>query len=141
MSDFDQIRNVIDGDEIFMSAHSIRHGGRYASRGRSKVPKWVKTDAGIQRLLLRVFPNLATNVRQRQRAARWARVIHLYFRMGWTYSQIAEEMGITYNAAHQLVKAVLWATKGLTWNGKPRGVRGRPKKMTAQTVHPVGRPL
>src|SRR6266404_3951583 len=49
---------------------------------KKKIPQWVYNDALIRNLLLQSFPKSKTCSRQREGAARWAAVIHLYFRNG-----------------------------------------------------------
>jgi hypothetical protein len=140
--DLNQIRKQIDGDDGFFSGHHVRtacgaKGKQIGSRGR-KTPVWTKTDTGIQQVLLRAFPKLIENPAQREKAARWARVIYLYYRMGYTFSQVAEEMSIhspsekrPYRAIERLIERIKRVGEGKeTHRGKnKRGRRGRPSKI------------
>lgn len=70
------------------------------------IPEWAKSDEAIRVLLYRSFPKLDTNERQRFRASRWAMIIYLYYRMNYTYSQIAEEMGIKSGDVHNILNRI-----------------------------------
>jgi hypothetical protein len=135
----------IDSRDLFMSNHSIRSGGQGAvasAKRRAKPPKWARTDKGIQKIIRLAFPHFETNERQRKFAARWARVIYLYFRVGYTYSQIAEEMKLyskipnrPYNTVEMTIKHIQRAAEGKTsgYGGHPPVLygsrhKGRPKK-------------
>lgn len=123
-----QLGKLIDGKEQFMrSGHQI-----LVERKHKRVtPEWVKSDKKIRELLLRSFPRLLINKRQAALAGRWARVIQLYFRMGKTHGQIAEEMGLKYKDVNNLVDRIRRAGQGFcaSGTGKKLGVRpnGRPK--------------
>lgn len=147
--DLNQIRKQIDGDDTFFSSHRVRtacgaKGKHVGSRGR-QTPQWTKTDAGIRRLLLKVFPKLKSDPKQRQLASRWARVIHLYFRMGYTYAQISEEMNLRspsekrpYSIIENVIRHIKWAQEGRSTNGSGlRRKRGRPKKFVMYMAHPL----
>jgi hypothetical protein len=57
-----------------------------------EVPVWAVKDESLRVILLAAFPKLHTNVSQRKAAARWAQVIQLYYRQGWTEAEVADEM-------------------------------------------------
>ena len=96
---------------------------------KRKMPLWTASDAGVQEVLLRAFPKLRTNDAQGEAAARWARIIQLYFRTGYTRKQITEEMDLTPSQINNCLCRILRVGKGLRTDGKPRGgKRGRPKK-------------
>lgn len=128
----------IDSRDLFMSNHSVRSGGQGAvasAERRANSPEWARTNKGIQKVIRLAFPHFETNNRQRIYAARWARIIYLYFRAGYTYSQIAEEMNIhspsskrPYRAVERLLEHIRNVAKGLNENGNPRKKRGRPVK-------------
>ena len=107
-------------------------GGFQDAKARTyerKVPLWTSSDAGIQEVLLRAFPNLDSNEAQREAAGRWNWIIQLYFRTGYTRGQIMEEMGLTASQINNYLCSILRVGKGLRTDGKPRGgKRGRPKK-------------
>jgi hypothetical protein len=141
-SDLKQIRNRLDTDDLFFSGHRVRkacgpNGKHIGSRGR-KIAEWATTDKGIQKVLLRAFPKLGEDLKQRLHAARWARVIFLYFRMGYTYSRIAEEMNLRspnekrpYTIIENLIAHILRVARGESANGSGNlgRKRGRPKKI------------
>lgn len=106
-----------------------------AARTYKRMPQiWANSDLEIRKVLLTAFPRQATNPKQRAKAGRWLRVIHYYFRLGYTRVQIAEEMGNTVSAIHTLIRSINRVRKGkMAKNGKPRGLKppGRPKKIGA----------
>lgn len=114
---FEDLEQFLDSDEL-KHTHFRKGTSRYASRGKI-IPRWTKSDRNIQALLLRVFPKLKQDERQRKAAARWALVIYLYYRTGSTYREIAEELHMNYGAAHQLLKRISRAAAGMeTHRGK-----------------------
>lgn len=115
--DLAKLRKSFDGDEGFMSAHQIKK-----IRGRDrKIPEWALNDKEVRKLLLRCFPTLKTNQTRAERAGRWMRVIHLYYRMGLTNSQTAAEMGVSVCVVKHIVQCMTFAFKGLrARDGKPR---------------------
>jgi hypothetical protein len=137
--DINQIRKQIDGDDTFFGGHRVRtacgaKGKHIGSRGRT-TPQWTKTDIGVRKVLLRAFPKLNIEERQREKAARWARIIHLYYRMNYTYAQIAEEMSLhspgekrPYRKVERLLESIKNVGAGLSALGTVRKLRGRPKK-------------
>lgn len=90
---FGELRHQhFDGSDPFMTGgHQIIKTRRI----KRVQPEWTKSDEEIKKVLLRSFPKLKTNARQRAGAARWTRFIHLYYRMGMTKGQVAAEMGTT----------------------------------------------
>jgi hypothetical protein len=124
--DLAKLRQSFDGDEGFMSAHQIKK-----IRGRQRVtPEWAMSDVEVRKVLLRAFPLLKTSQKQADRAGRWLRIIHLYYRVGLTVPQVASEIGATRMATQQVVRSIKFAFKGLRADtGTARsGKRGRPKR-------------
>lgn len=120
-----ELRRHISGSDTFMSGHQIKK-----IRGRSRrVPAWTKDDAKVAARLLKSFPNLAADPTHRERAARWARVIHLYFRTQMTFSGVAREMGVLPKTVENIVYRIYRAHLGKKSNGGVRSGRptGRPK--------------
>jgi hypothetical protein len=118
-----QLGRSLDQNEGFMTGgHQIVHARTY----RRKTPAWVYNDLRIQEVLLRAFPKLATDDRQRDSAGRWGLVIHLYFRLGYTRGQIAEELDSTVERVKGLVRSIYRVSKGLRADG--RGPLKRLKK-------------
>ena len=123
-----QLGKIIDGKEQFMrSGHQILVKRRH----KKKMPEWVWSDAEIRKMLLRSFPRLRTNKSQSASAGRWVRIIQLYFRMGKTHGQIAEEMELKYKDVNNLIDRIRRVGRGFCANGtgKKLGARptGRPK--------------
>src|ERR1700676_886948 len=114
----DQIRKSVDGNDSFMTGFQIGQLKTY----KRKIPLWVNSDKEIQKILLSAFPKLKTDSRQRTRAARWANVIHFYFRLRYTASQIADELGFKPSVVYDIVFRIKRAAAGQKANGSgPRG--------------------
>jgi hypothetical protein len=107
------IRNMMDGGEQFMSGHGIVKARTYKRR----IPEWALSDKEVRKVILRAFPRMKSDSEQRALAARWASVIHLYFRVGYTRSQIAEEIGSSTDKIHGVIRSILRVSKGLRANG------------------------
>lgn len=87
---------------------------------RKPPPKWVLDDEQIRVLLLRVFPKLQTNTRQRIRASRWAAIIRMYYSSGMTESDIAQEIGGSADTIRATRRSILRAAEGrAARNGLP----------------------
>ncbi len=121
---------AIDGNSSFMTGHQILRT-RTESRKR-KTPTWALDDNFIRRLLLASFPNLAEDLAQRKRAARWAMVINRYFKSLCAYREGAEEMGESKNAIRFVIRNIYLAVDGKKANGTGKrggwARNGRPKK-------------
>jgi hypothetical protein len=121
----DILRRVV-GDTSFI------YGGYQVGKARTynkRIPAWANNDVKITQFITRAFPKLSTNTRQQELARRWARVVHLYFRMGYTNTQIAKEMNLTPGQVRRTVQSLQRAAKGLWSDGAGKhGVRrrGRP---------------
>jgi len=125
-----QLRKSMDSNDSFIDhGHTVVKPRSY----KREVPAWVLKDSEIRKLLLRSFPKLATNERQRDAAARWALIIHLYHRMKYTASQIAAELGTTTVRVENVLRSIRRVQRGQSANGS--GLigrkRGRPKKIRA----------
>lgn len=116
MDVFQELRGSIDGRDGFMRGHQIIKKKRL----RRDIPEWTKSDRKIQEILLRSFPKLRTDYKQRKLAARMARIIHLYFRVGSPRNEIVEELDINQNLFRVLLNGIRRAGKGLTKNGRER---------------------
>lgn len=131
--DLQQLRKRLDSNDPFMTrGHGIR---KPRSDDKKSVPDWALSDKEVQRVVLTSFPKYATNGRQRKSAARWIRVIHLFFRMGMTRGQVVEEMKVSYFTVDSTIRAVRRVAQGLRANGEgKRGITktmGRPRKVRA----------
>lgn len=134
--DMARLRHKMDGDDGFMRAHQIK---KIRTRER-EVPAWTLNDAEVRKVILRAFPTTRSSRAAFQRsrqplrsiaqaAGRWMRIIHLYYRMQMSNSQVAKEMGESLNTVKMTLKSIR------------RVARGQNAKNTAPLgVRPVGRP-
>jgi hypothetical protein len=125
-----KLRKMLDSNDGFMKGHQNVGAKTY----KRKSPSWVYSNTLIQRLILKSFPNVKKNVSQRQNAARWATVIQLYFRLKYTYTQVAEEMNTTPLKVRCMLRSIHRVSKGLRANGTGTlgNKKGRPKKTVLQ---------
>lgn len=125
---FNELRTVIDGSDPFMTGgHRIITP---RSDSRKKIPTWTKDDNAIKKLLLCSFPKLKTNVKHRVAAARWLRIIHMYYRVGLTVGHIAEELHAKPNVIKRVLISIRRVASGKNAaKGLVRGKRGRPAKI------------
>lgn len=115
--DFQKLRALgFNEDKISFQIVSIRHPDRatnaaliYGSPARND---WASNFKLIQKILLTAFPKLQTDSRQRYRAGRWARIIELYFRMGLSYSEVAEEIKENKGAVKTLIRSIQRRSRG-----------------------------
>jgi hypothetical protein len=95
------------------------------------VPEWAKTNEGIRKVILTAFPKYETNEIQYLRAQRWATVIYMFWRVQYTNTDIAEELGTTIEEVDLILKrARRVAANRRADTGKPRSDkrRGNAKK-------------
>jgi hypothetical protein len=133
---FQQLRKMFDGDDSFMTAGHQRTNLRTRER---TVPDWTRSNKEVRKVLLRSFPKLLADPQQRLQAARWARVIHLYFRMHYTYKQVSAELDKTPKSIESIIRSIKRVADGRRANGNGlRSLRGpgRPKstKNPCQTM-------
>jgi hypothetical protein len=107
-------RSLDQNDGFKQGGHQIVHARTY----RRKTPSWAYNDSEIQKVLLRAFPKLAIDDRQRDSAGRWGLVIHLYFRLGYTRGQIAEELDSTVERVKSYIRSIYRVSKGRRADGK-----------------------
>jgi hypothetical protein len=135
--DLKQLRKKMDGDDPFMA------GGHQIIKVRSRekvVPVWANSNLETQKILLRAFPKLATNPRQRKSAARWGLIIHLFYRVNLTTGQIAEELNTKPSTIKLVLQHIRRAARGVKANNTgPLGARpvGRPKKSVIPSTDPM----
>ena len=122
-----QLGNLLGQNESFVNGgHQIVQARTY----KRKAPAWTLNDKEVEKILLRAFPKLATNDRQRESAGRWITVIYLYFRLGYTRGQIAEELDTTTERVKGYIRSVYRVSKGLRADGKgPLKRRHAPKRL------------
>jgi DNA-directed RNA polymerase specialized sigma24 family protein len=109
-------------------SYSVRGGPRASHKNRLKQrPAWTNDNAEVQKLLLRVFPKLHTDANQERKAARWASVIYLYYFVGHTAADVADQLGIPVQTVLSTLYRIRRAAAGLRTDGKARAAkRGRP---------------
>src|ERR1700721_1188915 len=100
----------LDRKDNFQTGYGIRGGPTLRMQ---KMPEWMKNERDIQSLLLRVFPKLRTDERQRKSALRWLGVIQRYFKMGWSAQDVAEELSITVKKVYDTAQRITRAGAGL----------------------------
>lgn len=112
------------GHQILKTAGATKHADRMA-----KVPLWALDDKEVQRIILTAFPKLTTDQKHRDRAGRWTRIIHLYYRVGLTYLSLADELEEKPEAIKNAIRMIRNVAEHGTTKGTPRKPRGRPKKI------------
>ena len=114
----------VEGEILPLSTRRIR------SQKKKLASSWAFDDRAVRKLLLTSFPKLEIDKRQRARAARWGRIIVLFFRQNKSSGQVAEEMSIRISTVESALRNMRRAVSGLrTDTGVVRsGRRGRPKK-------------
>lgn len=124
-TDFDILNRLFDDD------HTCHAGFQIGSvrKTKKKVPDWAVSNKRIAKLLLRVFPKLATSEGQRRRAARWAAVIYLSYRAGLSDRTIADQLGGTRYSIKQCRYRASLAAAGFSTGGALPKRRGRPNKI------------
>lgn len=100
----------LDGSEPFMNR------GYRIIKPRHKVkeiPDWAMDDKKVQEIILRSFPKLSTDPKQRMQAGRWVRIIYLYFRREFTVGDIAHILGTPNDDGSKIVPMSRSAVKTL----------------------------
>src|SRR5712692_8008250 len=136
-ADFDQLRAKFGGDSQFMRSHEIK---KIRTRER-EIPAWTNNNTEVQKVLLRAFPKWRTNYRQSQQAGRWARIIHLYFRVQLSTRHVALDLRIKPKNVELMVASIRRVARGRRADNKgPRGVRrpGRPRNKIHSNSFPPG---
>lgn len=113
------------GVDAFTGGFQVRTARSYTRKPQI----WANSSLEIQKVLLTAFPKQATSPTQRIRAGRWARAIHLYFRLGYTYSQVAVELSMKPRLVSRMlyrIKRVQQGKRSDSEKGRG-GKRGRPK--------------
>lgn len=132
------IRQSVDSNEVLVTSHGSTVSTslhRSFGKDRKMIPMWTKSDVQIRKLLQMVFPKLAHSARQRKSAARWLRIIYLYFRVGWTYRQIADELHVSRIIVRDVLRSIRRVVNGRSANGS--GKRGRKRGRPNKIVLPV----
>src|SRR6266851_5102223 len=122
--DMQKLRHKMDGDDNFMGAHQIK---KIRTRER-EIPVWTLSNEEVQKVLLLAFPCLNTRKASRKAAGRWARIIHLYYRMQMSNSLVAKEIGVSLSTLYSSLRRIRRVAQGKLGDGKSRSLRprGRP---------------
>jgi len=94
---------------------------------KKAIPEWVFSNSKIGDLVQRSFPNWRNNPRMHDDAARWVAVINLYYRNGYTFSQIAEEICSTTCKVRGVIRSIQRAARGLQANSNKARTNNRGK--------------
>ena len=126
---FRELRGRFDGRDPFMTrGHQIIK----MRRGNHEIPEWVKDAEKFRKILLRSFPKMATNKRQRAGAGRWVRLVYLYYNLNMTTGQVAVEMKMSIPSVKFTLVCIRRVSKGIRANGTGKigeRPRGRPRKV------------
>lgn len=119
------LRSQVDNSFVYGGSQMVK-----ARQHKHNTPDWVNNKSKIRRLLLAVFPKLQTDENQREGASRWARIIQLYFRVGYTRKQVSEEMSLTSAQVKGVIQGIRNVSEGRRADGRGirKGSRGRPRK-------------
>lgn len=112
---------IFSGEDQFMrSGHQIINSNRSKAGPCRKDAAWALDDELVQKILRTTFPKVHTDASQRERAGKWARVIHLYFRSGSSFGDVAAEMGVKPKFVRNVLQKINYVRKGLSTQGKQR---------------------
>lgn len=119
--DFDILRTKLDGDDPFMtSGHQITKAYNY----KRKNSEWATDDLKVRALIDAAFPAWREYPRTRARAARWARIIYLYYRANMSCPMVAEEMRIDRKRVENALVGINRVVRGLRYDNRgPRRTR------------------
>lgn len=116
---------IFSGEDQFMRAgHQIINSNRSHAGPSRKDATWAIDDIEVKALLQRVFPRLDANERERERAGRWVRVIHLYHRLGHSHGDVALELKIPVYTVRNILARIRRARANRPCNGR-KGPRKR----------------
>lgn len=110
--DHARLRTMVDSNDSFIT------GGFEVKKVRSlerEIPEWALNDIELRKVLLAVFPKLSFTPpkekkakreyqRRIEKAGRWVRVIHLYYRMELPQQIVMKETGLTWLAMKGILR-------------------------------------
>jgi hypothetical protein len=135
-SPYGEAQGGFDGSEPFMTnGHQILSPHSVGEHGKRSVPGWARNNKEFQALLLREFPKMATDEKQRFRAGRWTRVVTLYYRAAMSAQQVADETGWTVSKVKSLLKCIRRVARG--WrcdNRKAKGLTPRGRRKGSKVI-------
>jgi hypothetical protein len=117
------LADTVDLKDQFIKGHNVRARARQSEKD---IPALLQSNAGIQKVISRVYPRWKTD--QRVQAGRCARIIYLYYRSNMTGRQCADELGLTYRVFINKVAQIKRAANGERMDGKGIYRRKRRKK-------------
>lgn len=115
-----RLRIFSGSDQFMQGGHQIINSNRAAVGPKRKNSDWAMSDIKVQKLLSYVFPKARECERQRGRAGFWARVIHLYFRLGMSFGDVAVEMKVGEKKIRNTIYRINRVLHGQTCNGCKR---------------------
>ncbi len=71
-----------------------------------RAESWPYSNALCQRVILRKYPRLATDPKQREKAKQTAQILTLYYRLGWSSSQIGYCMKLKTPAVELRIRRI-----------------------------------
>lgn len=106
---YSELRKEVDGCEVgAFQIEPTRH------KEKRELPLGLETDEKIQKYLLKIFPKLRDDVKQRARAGRWIRVIQLFYKCGYSWQEVADEMNFpSANTTKKILFRIRKTLKGL----------------------------
>lgn len=113
------LRKLLGGDDQFMSGYQIQ---KIRDKDRD-IPDWVFNDRKIQTMIMTAFPKFQSNSKQKARAGKWVRIIHLYYRMNLPRQIVAKEMNLEMPKLNRDLQRINWLANGYEWNGSKAGIR------------------
>jgi|ERR1700674_3480292 len=121
----------LDRKDQFQKGYLVRGAPKSSWKKRARnIPAWALDNEYIKKLLLKIFPKMNSDRRQRDRSGRWARVIYLFFTSARPASEVADAMGISEKKVNDTALRITRAVKGLRTTGRTRtkGKPGRPPR-------------
>lgn len=131
---FGELRGTFDTKESFMTGGYQTLRPRAVRQSDRVAPAWATSDEAVRKILLSAFPKLQTHAGQRERAGRWAEIIHLYFRLKMSSGQIATHTELKRKTVENTIASIRRVAGGRMANNRgPRGQRrsGRPKQVNS----------
>src|SRR5258706_14682449 len=103
---------------------------------RIETPEWVFSDKKVREFLLKLFPNLHDETRDRDGAALYAFVIYSFFRRHRTATDIEFELKLNPGRVSRIIQDIRLVSEDKRRDGRPRslGKRGRPRKQASQKI-------
>lgn len=106
-------RSLFDSNDPFI----LSHGTNSIRAHKKAIPKELKSDEGIKKLIQRAFPRYQTSPEQRKQAGRWARVIQLHYKGHYSERLTAEEMNVSPLVVNSIKRAIHRKIAGVRADG------------------------